>query len=161
MAVTTATQEAMFLKQLLHECHQGSGSTITIHEDDQSCIALSKNSMTTGRSKHMDARYHFCREKVESGDIEVQYCATENMLDDVLTKPLVSARHNKLCNAIMGLPPYPPDSCQIHTPRKCHPRPLARYRGRHPPHRHEPLGHAALIHHCKSQLSPHPPHRPS
>jgi hypothetical protein len=51
-----------------------------------------------------DVRYHLCREKVESGDIEVQYCATENMLADVLTKPLVSARHNKLCNAIMGLP---------------------------------------------------------
>jgi hypothetical protein len=34
----------------------------------------------------------------------VQYCATENMLADVLTKPLVSARHGKLCNAIMGSP---------------------------------------------------------
>jgi hypothetical protein len=43
-------------------------------------------------------------DKVESGDIEVKYCATENMLTDVLTKPLLSARHNKLCNAIMGLP---------------------------------------------------------
>ena len=104
MALTAATQEAMFLKQLLHEIHQDSGSPVTIHEDNQSCIALSKNSMTTGRSKHMDVRYHFCREKVESGDIEVQYCATENMLADVLTKPLVSARHGKLCNAIMGLP---------------------------------------------------------
>jgi hypothetical protein len=59
--------------------------------------------MTTGRSKHMDVRYHFCREKVESGDIEVQYCATENILADVLTKPLVSARHSKLCNAIDGV----------------------------------------------------------
>jgi hypothetical protein len=60
--------------------------------------------MTTGLSKHMDMRYHICRETAESGDIEVQYCATENMLADVLTKPLVSARHNKLRNAIMGLP---------------------------------------------------------
>jgi kynurenine formamidase len=94
----------MFFKQLLHEFHQDSGSPITIHEDNQSCIALNKFSMTTGRSKHMDVRCHFCREKVESGDLEVKYCATENMLADVLTKPLVSARHGKLCNAIMGLP---------------------------------------------------------
>jgi hypothetical protein len=92
------------LKQMLHEDHQDSRSPITIHEDTQSCIALSKNSMTTGRSKHMDVRYHFCREKGESGDIEVQYCATESMLADVLTKPFVSAKHNKLCNAIMGMP---------------------------------------------------------
>jgi hypothetical protein len=59
-------------KQLLHESHQGFGSPITIHEDNQSCIALSKKNMTTGRNKHMDVRYHFCREKVESGDIDVQ-----------------------------------------------------------------------------------------
>jgi hypothetical protein len=82
----------MFLKQLLHEFHQDFRSHITIHEDNHSCTALSKNSMMTGRRKHMDVRYHFCLEKVESGDIEAQYCATENMLADVLTKPLVSAR---------------------------------------------------------------------
>jgi hypothetical protein len=60
--------------------------------------------MMTGRSKHMDMWYHYCGEKVESGDTGVQYCAAENMLDDVLSKPLVSARHSKLCNFIMGLP---------------------------------------------------------
>jgi hypothetical protein len=95
MALIAATREAMFLKQVLHEFHQDSGSPITIHDDNQSCIAL---------SKHMDVTYHFCREKVESGDIDVQYCATENMLADVLTKPLVSSRHSMLCNVIMGLP---------------------------------------------------------
>jgi hypothetical protein len=60
MALTAATQEEMFFKQLLHEFHQDSGFTIIILEDNQSCIALSKNNMTTGRSKHMDARCHFC-----------------------------------------------------------------------------------------------------
>jgi hypothetical protein len=38
-----------------------------------------------------------------SGDIEVKYCATADMLADALTKPLVSERHKKLCTAIMGL----------------------------------------------------------
>jgi hypothetical protein len=50
----------------------------------------------------MDVRYHFCREKVESGDIEVQYCAMD-ILADVLTKPLASVRQNKLCTAIMAV----------------------------------------------------------
>jgi hypothetical protein len=100
MALIAATLEVMFLKQMLLEFHQDSGSAIAIHEDNQRCIALSKNSMTSGRGKDMDVRYHFYLEKVDSGDIEVQYCATENMLAVVLTKPLVSAKHNKLCNAI-------------------------------------------------------------
>jgi hypothetical protein len=58
MALTNATQEAMLLRQLMHELHQDSDSAVTIHEDNQSCIALSQNIMTTGRSKHMDVRYH-------------------------------------------------------------------------------------------------------
>jgi len=93
----------MFLKQLMRELRQDVGKAITLFEDNQSCIALSKNTMTTGRSKHMDVRYHFCREKVESGEIKVDYCATEDMLADVLTKPLVNARHNKLCKVVMGM----------------------------------------------------------
>jgi hypothetical protein len=46
MAMTSATQEAMFLRQLMLQLHQYSGSAVTIHEDNESCIALSKNSMT-------------------------------------------------------------------------------------------------------------------
>jgi hypothetical protein len=44
MALIAATH-VMFLTQLPHEFHQDSGSAITIHEDNQSCIALNKNSM--------------------------------------------------------------------------------------------------------------------
>jgi hypothetical protein len=66
MALTAVTHEAMFFKQLLHEFHQDSGSTITIHADNHSSIALSKNSITTGLIKHMDVMYHFCREKAEA-----------------------------------------------------------------------------------------------
>jgi hypothetical protein len=63
MALTSATQEAMFLRQFMLELQQDSGSVVTIHEDNQSYIALRKSIMTTGRSKHMDVRCHFCREK--------------------------------------------------------------------------------------------------
>jgi hypothetical protein len=38
MAVTAATQGAMFFKPLLHEFHRDFGSAITIHEDNKSCI---------------------------------------------------------------------------------------------------------------------------
>jgi hypothetical protein len=56
MALTEASQEAMFMKHLLYVFHQKSGIAITIHEDNQSYIGLSRNSMTTGRIKHMDVR---------------------------------------------------------------------------------------------------------
>jgi hypothetical protein len=50
MALTAATQEAMFFKNMLHEFYPDSMSAITIFEDNHSCIALSKNSMMTGRN---------------------------------------------------------------------------------------------------------------
>jgi predicted restriction endonuclease len=60
--------------------------------------------MTTGCSKHMVMRNYFYREKLESGDNDVPYCPTENILAEMLIKPLMSARHDNLCNAITGLP---------------------------------------------------------
>jgi Fe-S-cluster-containing hydrogenase component 2 len=58
--------------------------------------------MTTGRSKHIDVKMHFCREKHESGEIVVKYCPTEVMLADALTKPLDADKHGQLTEVIMG-----------------------------------------------------------
>ena len=102
MALTAATQEAVFLRQLLQEMGQPPASGTLIHEDNQSCIALCKNTMTTGRSKHIEVKMHFCREKQESGEIVVDYCPTEEMLADGLSKPLAGERHKKLFRSVMG-----------------------------------------------------------
>ena len=37
-------------------------------------------------SKHISIRYHFIREKVESGEIELQFVRTKEMAADQLTK---------------------------------------------------------------------------
>jgi hypothetical protein len=102
MALAAATQEAVFLRQLMADMQQPQHDSTIIYEDNTSCIALTKNNMTTGRSKHIDIKYHFCREKQETGDIDVKYCPTDDMLADVLTKPLAAPRHKKLCALIMG-----------------------------------------------------------
>ncbi|EWM20271.1 retrotransposon protein [Nannochloropsis gaditana] len=43
-------------------------------EDNQACIAMSNNPITHKRTKHIDVRYHFVREKVESKEVEL--CAS-------------------------------------------------------------------------------------
>lgn len=104
MALAVAVQEALFLRQLVEEVAPAGvqAGAMTIKEDNQACIALVNNTMTTGRTKHIDVRYHFCRERVESGDIKVEYCSTDKMLADVLTKPLAAPQHHKLCGVMMG-----------------------------------------------------------
>ena len=41
-----------------------------------------------GRSKHIDVHFHFLRDLVKDGSIELVHCGTENQVADVMTKPL-------------------------------------------------------------------------
>jgi len=54
------------------------------------------------RTKHIDIRYHFTRERVESGEIELIYIPTEHQLADLLTKALESKRVAKLREKVLG-----------------------------------------------------------
>lgn len=59
-----------------------------ILEDNQGAIAIAKNPVDHARTKHIDIRYHYIRECVQNGQIQLKYCCTENMKADILTKPL-------------------------------------------------------------------------
>jgi hypothetical protein len=61
---------------------------IIIHEDNQSAIAIAKNNVYQSRAKYIDIRYHFIREHIEKGDIELKYTESKHQLADFLTKPL-------------------------------------------------------------------------
>ena len=71
-----------------------------IKEDNQSTIAMAKNPQFHGRAKHINIKYHFVREHVNDGKICLEYCPTEHMLADVLTKgigPEMFERLRKMC----------------------------------------------------------------
>ena len=46
--------------------------------------------------KHIDIQYHFMREKIESGEIALEYCPTVDQLADLFTKPLPKVRFENL-----------------------------------------------------------------
>ncbi|GJT65153.1 retrovirus-related pol polyprotein from transposon TNT 1-94 [Tanacetum coccineum] len=53
-----------------------------------SAIAISNNPVLHSRTKHIDIRYHFIRDHILKGDIELHFIPTENQLADIFTKPL-------------------------------------------------------------------------
>ena len=66
---------------------------ITVHEDNQSTIAMAKTLKFTPRTKHIAIKYHHFRSKVETtynpeGDIRIKYIPTEKQLADIMTKPV-------------------------------------------------------------------------
>jgi hypothetical protein len=87
MAATFATQEAMWLRSFLEQLGFKQDTTV-IYEDNQSCIALTNNPVAHARSKHIDIRYHFVRERKADGSINLVYIPTGDMVADTLTKPL-------------------------------------------------------------------------
>jgi outer membrane protease len=60
----------------------------TIYGDNQDALLTVKNGTFTARSKHIDIRYNHAREMRLDGRIQLEYCPTERMLADILTKSL-------------------------------------------------------------------------
>ena len=56
--------------------------------DNTSAIAITQNPVMHSKTKHIDIRYHFIRDHVMKGDIELHFIPTDKQLADVFTKPL-------------------------------------------------------------------------
>ena len=67
MAATVAAMQALWLRSLLSELTSTPRRTVTMFVDNNSAIALMKNLVFHGRSKHIDTKYHFIRECIERG----------------------------------------------------------------------------------------------
>jgi hypothetical protein len=66
---------------------------IVIHCDNQSCIKLSENLVFHDRSKHIEIRYHFIRDWVQRGVVQLQYVSTDDQAAVILTKALPRGKH--------------------------------------------------------------------
>ena len=73
MALASAAQEAMWLRQIMKK---GPKQATVLFEDNQSAI----------RSKHIGIKYHYIRDQVKDGHIELKYWQTDEMIADMLTK---------------------------------------------------------------------------
>uniref|UniRef100_A0AAV1UQR4 Uncharacterized protein n=1 Tax=Peronospora matthiolae TaxID=2874970 RepID=A0AAV1UQR4_9STRA len=91
MALSEVTQEATWLKTFMSKLGEEAGDdALTIYEDNQGAIALAKNPEFHKRTKHIDIRYHFVREKVEKNQVVLQYYPTQDMLADIMTKAIAA-----------------------------------------------------------------------
>ena len=106
VALSTATQEAVWLRRLLMDINALPNGPTVLMEDNQGAIAIAKNPIVHARTKHIDIRYHYIREAVQGRTIKLEYCPTNEMLADILTKPLSKGRFELLRQA-MGMEKLP------------------------------------------------------
>jgi len=87
MALTDGAKEAIWLKGHVSELGFVQ-KTVNIHCDSQSAIALAKNAVYHERTKHIDVKYHFIRDLVNNGEVQVLKIDTEDNPADIFTKVL-------------------------------------------------------------------------
>ena len=61
---------------------------MVIREDNKACQMFADHAGNFARTKHIDVRYHFVRERLERGDIRVDYVRTDEQVADIFTKAL-------------------------------------------------------------------------
>src|SRR5580765_2957395 len=71
-------------------------TTIKIGCDNQSALALAKTDRFRARSKHIDVRHHYIRDKLADVSIDLEYIPTNRMVADSHTKA-VSGPKNNFC----------------------------------------------------------------
>ena len=102
MASCEAAREAVWQRAFLANLGYAQQNATVLHGDNQGCLALAKNPTLHARTKHIEMRHHFIREKINSGEIKQVYCPTKDMMADVLTKALTREKHEAFASG-MGL----------------------------------------------------------
>eukprot|EP00961_Rhodomonas_salina_P106975 1440533-Rhodomonas_salina.1 len=119
VAACYSTQEIVSLRRLLkrlagtftlEDCKRHSNpdadpqsNPTCVYEDNRACLLLAGEPVLGDWSKHIDVSYHFLRDKVREGEVQLIACSTQNMVADVLTKPLGAVKFHQFVRTMMNL----------------------------------------------------------
>ena len=96
VALASAGQEAAWMRELTATLENRPRRPVVLFEDNQSAIAMAKNPKFHGRSKHISIKYHFIRNQVDEGVVDLRYCPTQDMVADMMTKGLSKEKFTTL-----------------------------------------------------------------
>jgi hypothetical protein len=100
IAETEAAKEAIWLRRLLGSLGHTGPTAVKILGDNRGALALAKNPEYHSRTKHIDIRYHFVRQKVREELVELEWTGTASNFADGMTKPLGATAFVKFRQAI-------------------------------------------------------------
>lgn len=78
-----------------------------------SAINISKNLVLHLRTKHIEIKYHFIREHVQKGTIDIQFVKPEDQLADIFTKPFCEDRFCSLRKSLGMIDFVSVEICEI------------------------------------------------
>lgn len=104
VSLAQACQELIWIISLTEDLGLEQKLPIKIMEDNQSAIKISQSEKHNSRVKHIDVKYHYIRELQKQNIVEVDYCPSQQMISDMLTKPLPKPSFEMHRNAVNLIP---------------------------------------------------------
>lgn len=88
VAACAATCQGVWLNSLLADMKGETPKSFKLMVDNKSAIELSKNPVHHDRSKHIDIKFHYIRDCMDAGKVQIDHVGTKDQLADLLTKAL-------------------------------------------------------------------------
>ena len=95
VAASWCVCHAIWLRNLLSKMELKQRGATVIQVDSKSAIELENNPVNHERSKHIDVRFHFIRDHVKEGSVELLHVASQDQVADIFTKPLSKVLFDK------------------------------------------------------------------
>ena len=102
IAAHSVTKELQWCINMLTELGFSLSSTPLLLQDNMSTIKIFNQKGNKGKTKHISLRYNIVRELCSNGTLNIQYCPTEDMIADILTKALGPSAFLRLRPLLMG-----------------------------------------------------------
>ncbi|CAI7881040.1 unnamed protein product [Closterium sp. NIES-54] len=97
MALFRAVRLIVWQRRLLAELGEEQQGPTPLYCDSQGAIALAKNPVLHGLTKHMRVKWHLTRSMLAANEVELHYVKTMGQPADMMTKRLVEQQHWKCC----------------------------------------------------------------
>ena len=94
IAINSVIKEAVYIKALLEELGFYNQNKFPIYTDNNGALLLAKNPIFHERTKHIAVRYHYIRDLIIKGIIDLNYIPSKDQKSDGLTKPLDKVKFN-------------------------------------------------------------------
>lgn len=99
-AFSSAVREATWLRDLLSDIGFGPSGATTIRADNRSMMISADHPSSHFRTKHFAVHALYSREKVASGEVQLEWLPTDEMPADMLTKALAGTKHQRFCSMV-------------------------------------------------------------
>jgi hypothetical protein len=92
VALAEGGQEVIWFLRVLEDLKIKCQYPVKFYEDNQSVLKMLVQEKSSNRTKHIDTKYHFIKDHFKNGTIDCVYCPSEEMIADLLTKPLAASK---------------------------------------------------------------------